>query len=144
MSKIMKAASYFADGFSCSQAILATYGPDYGLDKELAFKLATGFGGGIGRLGKTCGAVSGAIMVIGLKYGRSKIDDLESKDKTYELVQKFIEKFTKINGSTACSKLLNCDISTKEGIRYAQENNLFKTLCPEFVKSSAEILEEIL
>jgi hypothetical protein len=55
-----------------------------------------------------------------------------------------MEKFTKINGSTACSKLLNCDINTMEGISYAQQNNLFKTLCPDFVKSSAEILEEIL
>lgn len=144
MSRIEKANSYFADGFSCSQAILATYATDYGLDEKIALKMATGFGGGMGRLGKTCGAVSGAIMVIGLKYGRSKIDDVESKDKTYELVQIFMEKFAKINGSTACSKLLNCDINTMEGIRYAQENNLFKTLCPDFVKSSAEILEEIL
>jgi C_GCAxxG_C_C family probable redox protein len=97
----------------------------------------------MGRYGKTCGAVTGAIMAIGLKYGRSKIEDVESKEKTYGLVRDYIDKFIKINGSITCNKLLDCDINTPEGLRHAVDNNLFKTVCPDFVRSSAEILEQI-
>ncbi|MHA2038043.1 MAG: C-GCAxxG-C-C family protein [Promethearchaeota archaeon] len=144
MSRVEKAVSYFAQSFSCSQSILASYSPKLGLDKDLALKIATGFGGGMGRLGGTCGAVSGAIMVIGLKYGRFEIKDTESKEKTYSLVRKFIDDFIKVNGSITCNKLLECDINTPEGMKKAYDNNLFKTLCPDFVKSSAEILEKLL
>ena len=83
-------------------------------------------------------------MVIGLKYGRATIDDMGSKEKTYELVREFIDRFKKINGSTTCNKLLNCDINTPEGVKHAKENNLFKTLCPDFVRTSAELLEKLL
>jgi len=144
MSRVEEAVSCFADGFSCSQAIISTYGTEFGLDREKALKIATGFGGGMGRLGGTCGAVTGAIMVIGLKYGRTKIEDMESKEKTYELVREYVDDFKRINGSTTCNKLLDCDINTLEGIRHAKDNNLFKTLCPEYVRSSAEILEKLL
>jgi len=69
MSRVEEAVSCFADGFSCSQSIVSTYGTEFGVDREKALKISTGFGGGMGRLGGTCGAVTGAIMVIGLKYG---------------------------------------------------------------------------
>ncbi|MHA1930944.1 MAG: C-GCAxxG-C-C family protein [Promethearchaeota archaeon] len=144
MTRVEKAVSCFADGFSCSQSILSVYGIDFGLDGKLALKIATGFGGGIGRLGGTCGAVTGAVMVIGLKYGRSKIEDMKSKDITYNLVREYITQFIKINGSITCNKLLDCDINTPEGMRHAADNNLFKTICPDFVRSSAEILEKLL
>ena len=144
MSRVEEAVSCFTDGFSCSQAIISTYGTEFGLDREKALKIATGFGGGMGRLGGTCGAVTGAIMVIGLKYGRTKIEDMGSKEKTYKLVREYVDDFKRINGSTTCNKLLDCDINTPEGIRHAKDNNLFKTLCPEYVRSSAEILEKLL
>lgn len=144
MSRVEEAVSCFADGFSCSQSIVSTYGNEFGLDREKALKISTGFGGGMGRLGGTCGAVTGAIMVIGLKYGRATIEDMGSKEKTYELVREFVDRFKEINGSTSCNKLLDCDINTPEGTRHAMGNNLFKTLCPDFVRTSAEILEKLL
>ncbi len=144
MSRIEEAVSCFTDGFSCSQAILSTYGTELGLDRKKALMIATGFGGGISRLGGTCGAVTGAIMVIGLKYGRAKIEDMGSKEKTYELVREYLESFKSINGSTICNKLIDCDINTPEGMRHANDSNLFKTLCPDFVRSSAVILEKLL
>ncbi|MBY8984684.1 MAG: C_GCAxxG_C_C family protein [Candidatus Lokiarchaeota archaeon] len=144
MARVEKAVSCFGDGFSCSQAIISTYGIDFGLGRELALKMATGFGGGMGGLGGTCGAVTGAIMVIGLKYGRTKIEDMDSKEKTYRIVKDYMDNFISINGSTTCNKLLDCDVNTPEGKRHAIENNLFKTLCPDFVRSSAEILEKLL
>ncbi len=142
-SKVEQAVSYFQEGFNCSQSILASYCIEFGLNESIALKLATGFGGGIGRLGKTCGAVSGALMVIGLKYGRDKIEDNASKEKTYTLVQKFINKFIKLNKSISCNELLDCDINTLEGLSSAKEKNVFSTLCPDFVRTSAEIIEKL-
>ena len=143
-SKVEQAVSYFQKGFNCSQSILASYCTEFGLNQSIALKLATGFGGGMGRLGKTCGAVSGALMVIGLKYGRDKIEDNTLKEKTYTIVQKFINKFIKLNKSISCNELLDCDISTLEGLNSAKEKNLFSTLCPDFVRTSAEIIEKLL
>ncbi|KKM98953.1 hypothetical protein LCGC14_1152710 [marine sediment metagenome] len=144
MSRVEQAVSYFKDGFNCSQSIFSCFSVEYGLSRDNALKLATGFGGGMGRLGKTCGAVTGALMVIGLKYGKVSIEDDTAAGKTYRLVQKVIKKFTEINGSITCNDLLDCDISTLEGLNSANEKNLFTTLCPNFVRTSAEILEKIL
>ena len=143
-SKVEQAVSYFQKGFSCSQSIVASYCTEFGLNERIALKLATGFGGGMGRLGKTCGAVTGALMVIGLKYGRDKIEEEALKEKTYTLVQKFINKFINLNKAISCNELLECDISTLEGLNSAKEKNLFSTLCPNFVRTSAELLEKIL
>ena len=144
MSRVEQAVSCFHDGLNCSQSILSSFSDEFGLNRDIALKLAIGFGGGMGRLGKTCGAVTGALMVIGLKYGNASIEDNAAKEKTYGLVQKYIKKFTKINGSIICNDLLNSDISTLEGLNSANEKNLFTTLCPNFVRTSAEILEKIL
>ncbi len=144
MSRVEQAVSCFQDGFNCSQSILSTFSVEFGLNRDIALKLATGIGGGTGLLGKTCGAVTGALMVIGLKYGTASIEDDAAAEKTYGLVQKFIKEFTEINGSNTCHDLLNCDLSTPEGLNSANEKNLFTTLCPNFVRTSAEILEKIL
>ena len=77
MTNVEDALSLFKNGFRCSQAILSTYGLQFGLDQELALKLASPFGGGMGSLGNTCGAVTGAILVIGLKYGNSKVGEIK-------------------------------------------------------------------
>jgi C_GCAxxG_C_C family probable redox protein len=144
MNKVERAVSCFNDGFSCSQAVLSTYGEQFGLDRETALKVAGAFGGGMGNMGKTCGAVTGALMVIGLKYGQTRVEDKEPKKKTYRLVKEFAEQFKVRNGSINCTELLGCDLSTPEGMRCAEERNLFTTLCPKFVQDAAEILEELL
>jgi C_GCAxxG_C_C family probable redox protein len=144
MSRVEQAISCFKEGFTCSQAILSTFCESLGLEKEIALKVAQAFGGGIARMGKTCGAVTGAFMVIGLKFGRIKIDDNEGKEKTYSLVEEFVRRFTAMNGTIVCNELLGYDISTPEGLKQAGENQLFDRLCPRLVQNSAEILEEIL
>ena len=120
--------------------MLSVYGEQFGLDRELALKIACAFGGGIARMGKTCGAVSGGLMVIGLKYGRSTIEDKEAREKTYALSNEFVKMFESRNGSIVCKDLLGVDIGTPEGSNAAREKNLFITMCPEFVKDAAEIL----
>jgi C_GCAxxG_C_C family probable redox protein len=144
MNKVERAVSCFNDGFSCSQAVLSTYGAQFGLDRDRALKVAGAFGGGMGHMGETCGAVTGALMVIGLKYGQTRVEDKEAKKKTYRLVKEFVEKFSARNGSINCTELLGCDLSTPDGMQRANEQNLFTTRCPKFVQDAAEILEELL
>ena len=144
MTNVEDALSLFKKGFRCSQAILSTYGIQFGLDQELALKLASPFGAGMGSLGNTCGAVTGAFMVIGLKYGNSKVGEMKKKEKAYEITKEFVEKFKSRNGTIMCKDLLNCDISTFEGRNKAIEEKLFIEICPKFVRDSAEILEELL
>lgn len=144
MTNIEDAVSLFKKGFRCSQAILSTYGIQLGLDQELALKLASPFGAGMGSLGNTCGAVTGAFMVLGLKYGNSKVGEMKKKEKAYEITKEFVERFKSRNGTIMCKDLLNCDISTFEGRNKAIEEKLFIEICPKFVRDSAEILEELL
>ena len=143
-SKIEQAALTFKDGFSCSQSIVSTFGVDYGLSREQLLRVSGGFGAGMARLAETCGAVTGAFMVIGLKHGRTRLEDQESKETTYQLVQEFTRRFKARNGSIVCKELLGCDLGTAEGMKAAHEKNLISTRCPKFVKDSAEILEEML
>ncbi|TFG09697.1 MAG: C_GCAxxG_C_C family protein [Promethearchaeota archaeon] len=144
MNNVTKAVTIFMKGFRCSQAILSTYGAQFGLQPELALKLASPFGSGMGSLGNTCGAVTGAIMVLGLKYGNTKLNEIKKKEKAYEVVREFVKRFTSRNGTILCRELLNCDLSTPEGRNMAIEKNFFIDLCPKFVQDSAEIHEEIL
>ena len=143
MNRVEQAVSCYKGGFSCAPAVLSAYASEFGLDIETALKIATGFGAGMGRMGETCGAVTGAFMVIGLKYGKSKADDNQAREKTYELVREFVSRFKTRNGSIVCKELLGCDLSTSEGMKLAKETGVTVTLCPKFVQNAAEILEEI-
>jgi C_GCAxxG_C_C family probable redox protein len=143
MGNADKAAATFKEGFSCSQAVLGTYCERFGLDKKQAYKISTGFGGGM-HLDQTCGAVTGAFMVIGLKYGRTRADDLEAKMKTAAMVVDFAKRFKERHGSITCTELLGCNISTQEGFEEAKKKDLFKQTCPKYVISAAEILDEML
>jgi C_GCAxxG_C_C family probable redox protein len=107
-------------------------------------KIATGFGGGMGRSQRTCGAVTGAYMVIGLKYGMGKIYDAEAKDKTYKMINIFSKQFQEKNESMICKEIIGCDINTQEGMEFFDQNELLEKKCFQCVRSAAEILEEIL
>jgi C_GCAxxG_C_C family probable redox protein len=144
MSKVEQAISCFKDGFNCSQAVLSAYGQEFGLDSKVALKISCGFGAGMGCMGETCGAVTGAFMVIGLKYGRSEIPDGPAKDRTYKLVREFSDKFKGRNGSIVCKELLGFDLSTSEGMKEARQRNIHGTCCPKFVKDAAEIVGGLL
>jgi C_GCAxxG_C_C family probable redox protein len=93
-----EAVASFRSGFSCSQAICTTYFQAYGIDRVTARKVSCGFGAGIARSGNICGAVSGAIMVIGLRYGMARLGDTAAKERTYQAVTQFLQEFTRRNG----------------------------------------------
>ncbi len=136
-----RARRYFQNGCNCSQAVLAAYAESLGLSEETAIKLATGFGVGLSH-GATCGAVSGAIMVLGLRHGGGGPQGLEAKRLTYALAQEFMDAFTERFGSPVCGKILGCDPSTAEGVQEARDKGLFEKVCLEAVGYAAEALQE--
>jgi C_GCAxxG_C_C family probable redox protein len=115
-----------------------------GLNREQALKVAGAFGGGMARMGETCGVVTGSMMTIGLKYGKTKASDDEAKERTYHLVIEFVNKFKARHGSIVCRELLDCNMSTPEGLQEFKNRQLIETHCVGLVKDAAEILEEIL
>jgi len=129
---------------NCSQKVLGHYAEQYGLSKDLAIKLATGLGGGMGRMAGTCGAVSGAYLVLGLEYGPSDNQSFDAKDITYTKVREFHQYFSEKHGSCTCHKLLGCDISTPEGYAVAKKNNIMGQKCPIFIEEAINIVEKVL
>ena len=134
----------FNKGFNCAQSVLSSHAEEYGLSDDAAKKISCGFGGGMGHNAEVCGAVTGAIMLIGLKYGKYLESDKESKDRTYKLVREFTDKFKAEYGSIICRDLLKYDISKEDEYQKARSSGLFKELCPKFVKRSVELVEGIL
>ena len=96
------------------------------------------------RQAETCGAVAGALMVIGLKYGQASKTDKAAKERTYALTREFVERFVARHGSIVCRDILGVDIGTDEGYQAAKQGNLIATLCPGFGAAAVEILEQIL
>ncbi len=144
MNNSEKAVKYFNDKFNCSQAVFAAFSPEFGIPETVAFKIACPFGAGMGRMQETCGAVTGAFMVIGLKYGKSNQEEEHLKQLSYELVNNFTERFKSRNRTIRCRDLIGIDISTKEGLEKARELGIFDTLCVKFVRDAVEIIEDIL
>ncbi len=142
MGQVETAKKYFEQKFHCSQAVLTAFANDLGLSEEQALKLGGCFGGGMCK-GEVCGACTGALMALGLKYGQSDISDIESRAKTNELTVKFLDMFKEKNGSYICRELLSCDLSTPEGKQYALEHSLFTTLCPKLVESAVIIVKNL-
>jgi C_GCAxxG_C_C family probable redox protein len=142
--KAEHAVACFKSDFSCSQAVFSTYAEQLGLDNQVALKISCAFGGGMARMAETCGAVTGALMVIGLKHGKTRPDDADAKDKTYALTREFVERFKARHSSIVCRELLGCDIGTEEGKRIFDERMYKDTRCAKFVADAATILEEIL
>ena len=144
MSRSEDAVQTFRQGFSCSQAVLAAISESLGLDRLRALKISQAFGGGMARMGLTCGAVTGAMLAIGLKYGRTLPDDEEAKEKTYSLVHEFLRRFQDRHGSIVCRELIGCDLSSPQGHSLAVERGVFENLCPRLVADAVEILEQIM
>jgi len=144
MTKSHEAVACFKGGFSCTQALLSTFSEELGMDRETACKIASGFGGGVGRTGNICGAVSGAIMVIRLKYGKAVPETCAERERTYELVQEFVREYTALHGSVNCTELLGYDLSNPEAYAEAQEKRIAGQKCPKLVEDTVLVLEKII
>jgi len=138
--KVQKALELFKSGFNCSQAVLGTFCGQFGVDHQLLMKLACGFGGGL-RCGEVCGAVSGAVMVVGLKYGQYAASDKDSKKKCYEVTSKFMEEYLKRKGTVLCREILGYDVRNTEARSRLPERQ--KDACPKAIETAVLILEEM-
>lgn len=140
----MDKKSLLVDGqfskFNCSQTVLSLFAPELGIDEKTALRIASGFGGGMA-CAETCGAVTGAYMVIGMKHGHSTPNP-DEKAATKSKIKHFNEEFLKHHNSLKCKELLGIDISKMDGAEQASEKGLYKTHCPEFIKTACNILDE--
>ena len=136
------AIACFHKGFNCAQAVISAFYADYGLDEQTALKIAGGLGGGF-RSGEVCGAVSGAVLVIGLKHGHCVVGDTDAKANCGAKTTEFLTKFKEKNGCVTCRDLLGVDTSTDAGRNEAQSKNLFRTICDDLVRSAVATLEEL-
>lgn len=139
-----KALESFRTEQNCAQSVLTSYSDKLGFDKELALSITSGFGAGMGRLQKTCGAITGAFMLIGIYHDKYISDSDESKETTNAMIQQFNEKFTAIHQTTDCAKLLNCDLKTEQGQQYFHDNNLLEKVCEKCISSSIDIIDELI
>jgi len=114
------------------------------LPEETALKIACGLGAGMGRKEEVCGAVTGGILVLGMRHGRGSKDDRSAMESTYLKTRELMDEFAKKHGTFICRKLLNgCELTTEEGQKYFKENDLLKKICMPCVQSVVEILENI-
>ncbi len=145
MSKAEYAAELLISGMSCSQSMLAAFGPDYGLDRTLAVRLGAGLGGGLGLTGNVCGAVNGACILLGLILADPDNTDKERQKMVYEATALFLKRFQERRGSTQCR-----DILAKEGYNVPEdwpmlrEKKILADLCPGVVRDAAQCLEDVL
>jgi len=138
------AGRLFSMGLNCAQSVLASQSDLTGLSVSDSLRIATGFGAGMAMMQKTCGAVTGAYMAIGAKYGRTDPEDSASRDKTYSLIEAFNMRFLEMNGSLECRELLGVDLKTAEGAGEAEKGAYFEKKCGKFVEDAGRILNEIL
>ena len=137
-----KAVNRFRGGYHCAESVLMTMQEALGIKSSVIPKIATGFGGGIGRQGSICGAVSGSIMSIGLKYGRMKPQG--DKEKAYTLAQEFCKEFKGKFGSILCYDLTECDFTTPEGQKKFEDLNIKEEKCVKFVREAINILWDLM
>jgi C_GCAxxG_C_C family probable redox protein len=135
------ATEKFLAGYNCAQSVLYAYGPDMGLDGETALKVATGLGAGMGLRGEVCGALTGGILALGLKYGRGGQQDRSATEQTYRKTQELMTRFEHRHGSCSCRVLLDrCDLRTEEGRQYFKEHDLLHKTCVRCVQTVVEEL----
>lgn len=144
MEKHEKALGYFRNKFNCSQAVFTVFGTDYGIAEDDCLRVSCAFGGGMGRQQHTCGVVTGALMAIGLKYGKAFNDPEDKKQETYSKTREFFNRFTELNGSVNCRVLLEgLDMNDPDDHKMIMERKLFELNCEKYVSDAVGIVDTI-
>ena len=144
-SKQQQSFDLFRNGYNCSQSVLTVFSEELGLKKDLSMKLASPFGSGIAYMQETCGAVTGALMAIGLKYGKGEHGSNDDKVHAYNLSKQFMAEFKKKHQTVCCRELLEgINMSTPEGMARIMELDYFRIRCANYVKDAVRIVENIL
>ena len=140
-SRVSSANTFFEQGYNCSQAVFMAYSDIYGIDTETAAKLATSFGGGMGRLREVCGAVSGMFLVLGLHYPFIDTKNKIAKNTNYKAVQRTANEFKSVMGSYICADLLKLKHEPQNPESSERNETYYKSRpCTRCVKVAAEIV----
>lgn len=142
MGKKEFALQQFKTGFNCAQSVVSAFTRELGIGNDTAIRISAGFGGGMGRQQLTCGALTGAYMVIGYLYGKHAPDDDMANEKTVRLIQKFTSDFTAKYGHSDCFSLIGVDLNSEEGRKEAKEKNLAELKCEKFIEEIVDMLEK--
>ena len=139
------ASEKFLSGYNCAQSVFWTFAPRYGFDRDTALKVACGLGAGMGRRQETCGAVTGGILAIGLRFGRGEAQDRMATEETYAKTQELMRRFEAAQGSCNCRQLLGgCDLTTEAGRNEFKARDLLRQKCEPCVRTVCDILENLL
>ncbi|HOL87547.1 MAG TPA: C-GCAxxG-C-C family protein [Defluviitoga tunisiensis] len=145
MKRSQIAIAKFTEGYNCAQSVLFSFCDHLNCDKDVALKISCGFGAGRGRKEEVCGAVTGGIMVIGLRYGRGEKGDSSFTEETYKKTREFMDKFKEKHGTFICRKLLGgCELTTPEGQAEFKEKDLYNKVCKQCVSDAVDILEKVI
>lgn len=143
MTKVYEAVNNFEKGYNCSQAVFLAYANRYGINEELALRMASSFGGGMGRLREVCGAVTAMFAIAGLERGYTDFDNDDLKAKHYEFIQFLAQKFREKNNSIICRELLGLDGDIISSAPTKRTKEFYETRpCGDFIKIASEIIEE--
>ena len=139
------AAEMVAGSWNCAQSVLGVFCADLGLDREAAMKLASGFGAGMGKKQEVCGAVSGAVMAVGMKHGQAREDDKAAKEAAYRLSRELMDRFQAEFGSCLCRELLpGLDLASEAGHQRYKAEGWSEKVCRPCVRFAVRVLEDIL
>jgi C_GCAxxG_C_C family probable redox protein len=138
------AAGFMKSGYNCAQSIIKAYGACVGMSQDDVIRMAAVLGGGLGRSGYICGAVSGAALIIGMKYGSTDPVDFKAKESAYNKSNELLDRFRAENTSFLCRDLIQFDMNNPEELKKARDAGIFQKKCPLFVASAGRILEDII
>lgn len=137
-----KAAAYFSEGYNCAQSVLLALSQHWRIADDLIPRIATGFGGGIGRCGSVCGALTGGVMAIGIKYGTNEPSG-DKRKKAYELARDLLRRFQRKHGSVSCRELIGYDLSDPDQLAKAHESNVLEEKCPVYIREIVQAVLEL-
>ncbi len=146
MTEKQKAKELFLEGYNCAQAVFVAFCHRFNMDEETAKKVSAGLGGGVGRMREVCGAVSGAAMALGSVVAATDGSDAESKQKNYELIREFADRFKKRNTTIICRELLELKINMESTAKPEDRTHEYykKRPCLKMVEDAAEIVAELI
>jgi len=139
-----RAEALFLEGYACSQAVVMAFASRLGMADEVAAGAASAFGGGMARNGWTCGALTGALIAIGLHAGNRTAEAVARKDDAYLRVNALLARFAEEHGATDCRTLTGCNLLDPAARQAASDAGVFRTVCPGLVRTAATFVAETL
>lgn len=138
-----KAIHSFYNGMNCAQSVLTAYAEYFKFDANMALAVTNGFGGGMGKMQKTCGVVTGSFMALGIYNSNKHQNNLDARNATNKMIQQFTVDFIALHGSLDCKAILNCDFKTEEGEKQFVDSDMKKNICSKCISNSIQLVAEL-